>query len=31
MGDREEKVVCTDLAVEGACVGNVFLGLVGIH
>lgn len=25
------KVVCTDLAVEGAGVGDVFLGLFGIH
>lgn len=29
--DRERKILCTDLAVEGAGVGNVFLGLVGIH
>lgn len=27
----EEKVVFTDLAVEGARVGDVFLSLVGIH
>ena len=29
--EEEEKVVYTDLAVEGAGVGDVFLGLVGIH
>ena len=27
----EEKATCTDLAVEGARVGDVFLGLVRIH
>ena len=25
------KIVYTDLAIKGAGVGNVFLGLVGIH
>lgn len=30
-GVGDGKVVCTDLAVEGAGVGDVFLGLFGIH
>ena len=31
-GEREERGLwCTDLAVEGAGVGDIFLGLVGIH
>lgn len=30
-GGGKGKVVCTDLAVEGARVGNIFLDLVRIH
>ena len=29
--DRMGSFSCTDLAVKGAGVGDVFLGLVGIH